>query len=117
MIPPHDADDDGERDEKIDAGRDDRRRRDNHARKVNLGDQIGISHQTLTRTGKRGGKKLPRQHPRKNHQAIWRCARVTQFRNFAKYQRKNYGREYRPYNAPQSPDHCLFIPYLDISPA
>ena len=86
------------------------------ARKINLGNQVGVANQAVAGLAHGGGKKLPRQVRRHDEQGIRNGARRGQLGNLAEHDGEHNRREQRPDDGPRHADDGLLVADGDIAP-
>jgi len=84
VIPDHQSDQDGARNQKVHERNDNGAGGNNHAREIDLGNQIGIADHALAGQGKRIGKKLPGKRGGAYHNGVGGAAFGRQPRDFPK---------------------------------
>ena len=116
LVPEHHPDEDDEADEEIDKRHDYCGRGHDKAGEINLADEVGVADEAVGRFRQRGGKKLPRQQARKNHQRIRGRAFGRQFGDFAENEGEHHHRQKRPDQCPYQADDGLLVSDRHVAP-
>lgn len=115
MVPEHQADQDDERDKKVDKTYDNGTDRNQHPREIDLREQVGIFYEGIAAFRHRIGKKLPWKHGRIYHHWVWNSVR----REFSKTSENNckhdHGQE-RAQDAPDYSDNGLLVANEYVAP-
>ena len=114
MVNRHDDEKHDQHDHEVDQGRKSMRKWDQHPRKINFGDELGVIDQAGTAPLRRLRKIVPSGQSAKNKQQVGHSI-AWQFSNTAKNDRENNCRNQRLQRDPGHAERGLFVNYLDIA--
>src|SRR5262249_22946955 len=103
-------------DQEIDQAGHDGAGRDDQAREIDFGDQVGVADQAVAGFGERGGEELPGQQSGEHEQRVWDVGGRRQLGDFAEHEREHDHRDERPDQGPGDADDSLFVADEDVAP-